>query len=219
MRSFAVAACLLLVGLAGCSSTPESPDAEAASSSSSPSVLVFEEPVPKTDRLYLLDAPHMAGTIPAGGAEHRTLLPSYLVTDEDPPLWTLPRPELGVYHVTASLWVDVQGTHANPNSPTGGCFWIISLRISSDNGFYAWGSECPAHEAATVAPGIRELQVTFPAIDVADVPGNQVSLLVTGGSGTSSPGSTIELLSGSAEHPSWLAIEGMQLPLDTQTYL
>lgn len=219
MRSLVVVASLLVVGLAGCSSSPDPPGAQASSSSSPPSILVFEEPPPKTDRLYLLDAPHLAGTLPANGPEYRTPLPSGLDTSQETLLWTLPRPQLDVFHVTASLWVDVQGTHANHGAPTGACFWVIILRVESDNGFSGWASECPAQEAAIVAPGIRELQVTFPVMDVGDVEGDEVSLWITAGSDTESPGSTIELLTGSAEHPSWMAIEDLQLPLDTRTYL
>jgi hypothetical protein len=214
-----VAALLTLVALAGCTGSPSVEPETISQSSSETAPAARPLPPATTDTLFLLDAPHLEATLPVNGPLFRTPLPSGTSTAE-PLAWTFPRPDLTVLKVTAKVWVDVQGSHLHAGTLTGGCFWQFFLAVHSNEGGQAWGAEaCATPEATAVEPGLRELQVVFPAIDLVGVAGDQISLWPAAGTDARAPGSTVELLSGTNEYPSALTIEGLAAPLDMATLL
>ena len=223
---------LLLSGslLAGCSG-PEGEDPGLPASgptfsvSATRSLLPADDP--STDTMYLLGSPHMSATLP-GGPTLRTALPSFQDAFEGSLLgtnssigvpWTLPRGGLQVLEGNATLWIEVKGTVTNPNTvyAGGGCFWNVFLRAEADDGGYSGSVEC-LDEPTVVSPGIRQLNVTFDAVDVRGIVGDTLSIAVYT-SGVYGSDASVELLSGSVEFPSRLSLRGLALPLDTQTYV
>jgi hypothetical protein len=223
---------LLLAGipLAGCVGQGQD---EPAATSSGPlftatatrSLLPVADPT--TDTMYLLGSPHMSAALPVGPTV-RTPLPSYRDAFEASLAqgnsnlgvpWTLPRDGLQVLEGNATLWIEVKGTVTNPNTPYagGGCFWNVFLRAEASDGGYSGSVEC-LDEPTVVPAGVRALNVTFDAIDVRGVVGDTLSIAVYT-SGIYGSDATVELLSGSAEHPSRLSLRGLALPLDTETFL
>lgn len=226
MRVFFVAA-LLVVGFAGCTSTP-SPEEEAAPTPTFTSLATLSNlppPAPTSDTMYLLDAPHMVASPPSGPTV-RTPVPS-LFDDLAPGLgsasfveWSLPRDQLGVLEGNLTFWVEVRGSVVNPNVPFFGgtaCFWNVMLLAYRSDGGYNGVGNC-ADEPNVVPEGVREFRVEFGAIDISDVAGDVLAVRVST-SGIYSDGATVDLLAGSPEHASRLALRGLTLPLDTQTYL
>src|SRR5688572_23730983 len=104
LRPWLVVASFL--ALSGCSSGPEVGDpapnpTTATASTTGPATVQL------TDTLHLLDPPHMAATLPVGGALIRTHVPSDVnsVTDGySVPAWSLPRPELETLVLKLDLW-------------------------------------------------------------------------------------------------------------------
>jgi hypothetical protein len=70
----------------------------------------------------------------------------------------------------------------------------------------------------TLPTGIHELQVTFPGRPVPADAGDRLVLSLTS-SAAMAPGSSIHVLSGSTQFNSRITLNGLQVPLDTQTYL
>jgi hypothetical protein len=219
-----VVAMLSVMGLAGCSSSPPSSDeagpVEVVTSTATLSLLPPAEPT--TDTMYLLEAPHMTATLPPADPLLRTPVPSVF---EGPGAaswaeWLLPRGGVGVLEGNVTLWVEVRGAVVNPNLPFMGndpCFWSVTLvAYRSDGGYNAVG-DC-ADEPNVVPEGIREIRVEFSAVDISDVQGDTLALWVSN-SGIASDGATVEVLAGSPEYPSRLALRGLELPLDTRTLL
>lgn len=221
-----VAATLLMLGLAGCSTGQEvaieTPTPSATSSSAAASVA---PPVPLlTDTLYLLDAPHMAATLNARTEPFRSPVPSAAdqvsgILGASPILkWSMPRPNLTALAGSAIIWVDVQGFVAHQDA-TNPCFWQLSLRLDRDDGgFYATSAGC-VEEPAVVPEGIRAIEFAFEGIDVSSFVGEELSIQLTTTALAAAPGATVSALSGSLEHDSRLTVVGIQVPLDTQTLL
>lgn len=223
---------LVLTGtfLAGCSSAQDDvrdPPSSGPTFAVTATRSLLPEPDPTTDTMYLLASPHMSA-MPLDGPTVRTPLPSFQDAFEASLLganssigvpWKLPRDGLQVLEGNATLWIEVQGTVTNPNTPYagGGCFWNVFLRAEADDGGYSGSVQC-LDEATVVSPGVRVLNVTFDAIDVRGVVGDTLSMAVYT-SGIYGSDATVELLSGSVEFPSRLSLRGLALPLDTQTYL
>lgn len=224
------AVAVLAFVLSGCASpgADQEPVAPAgptlsASPTESPSLPVLAT---GTDTMHLQDAPHMTARAPTGQVDTVVALPgfsdafgnAFLQANPNPGItWRLPRQGLAVLEGNATLWVDVHGTVTNP-SPTNGCFWSIMLKVEgADGSQVGQGSQC-LREDNVVAEGVRSLQVTFAALDASTVQGDTLALTVFS-NGVYAPGAGIDLLTGSVEHDSRLAVHGLALPLDTQTYL
>lgn len=221
-----VCAALLFTALSGCSGGPgdsaeEAPSPLAASSTTAASV----RQVVRTDSLHFLDPPHMAGQLPEGGAVIRTPVPSEIDYSNGMalPEWSLPRPELGELVVTVRLTVDVQGVVTNPYSYTipGGrnCFWRVILHFADVQADHVQGSiaDSCVPDTPVVATGTRTLEVPLRVADFSALDGDQLSVSVMT-TGAYAPSSTVHVLSGTPEADSTLAIERLQLPLDTRTH-
>jgi hypothetical protein len=217
MRVVALVSCLLMA-LAGCSSGPASDEATPSSvtTSSSATVLTFNAPPPLTDTLHLLDAPHLAATLPEGGEEIRVPIPSSAGVSGTEVRWSLPRPT-GLNSISANLtfWVEVQGTVLN-NEPTG-CFWYVVLTVDTGDGLSSLADPMCASEPAVVPPGVRQLTLfNSGSFDISGASGATIKVEVSVSSSVA-PGASVALLAGTSEHDSSVTIAGLQLPLDTQT--
>lgn len=215
LRNVALACILVLV--AGCSSggSPEA-NPHPVPTSSSQSETTNVQPIPLTDTLYFLDAPHMSGTLTQ--QELRVPLKPVNVANPESSIvrWTLPRPEdLVRLDVQVHLWIEVTGTYPNADPSGGECFWSASISVAgSDASNYL--VLCAA-EGPVVQQGIRE--VTFSGqTSIADLDGDEIEIAVVM-SAPETPGATAHLLAGTDEFPSLVTIVGLQLPLDTQTLL
>lgn len=221
------AAVLLAFALAGCADASDAPSTE----SPSPTVRVvatrslLPEPEPTTDAMYLLAPPHMTAS-PPDGETFRTLLPSYVEGSLPAPLgtserieWQLPRGGLRVLDGNLTFWAEIRGAVTNPNIPFNGtaCFWSVTiLAYADDGGFHAYGN-C-LDEPAVIPEGIREMRWDFSGLDMSGVTGDILAVSIAS-SGIYGDGSSVEILWGSREHPSRLAVRGLALPLDTETYV
>lgn len=212
--------------VAGClSPAPHGPGPEDTPSPSSPAPTRTSEPgvqplaAGMTDTLFLLEPPHMAGRLPGDGAGLRIPVESYstvVAGGGDGVLWSMPRPDLASLSGNATIFVEVQGTVLQ--SPlTQGCFWQVLLRLDGADGISAATGACVA-EDTLIQPGVRELRVAWSGLDVAGLEGDQVGLSLVA-NGEKAPGATIEVLAGTAEHPSRLSLRGLAVPLDTRTLL
>ena len=214
------AVCLTL--LAGCSASPPQ---EPASTPTPSSATMGPPPAPiaRTDTLHLLDAPHMAGALPQGGATVRTPVPSDVNNAQGAPIpapaWTLPRPGLAELKVDLHLVVDVEGVVTNPPRGAGNCFWAIDFFLRhADGSEDGAGSYCRS-EQPVVPAGVRALDFAFAlAPDAAPLPGDLFGVRVAT-LGAYAPGGSVSILSGSADADSTLAIAGLQLPIGTTTLL
>lgn len=171
--------------------------------------------------MYLLDAPHMVATLPAGATTIRTAIPaeaSAATGAFSPPHWSLPSPDLTEFRVTLRLHIDVQGFVANPDSD--GCFWHIAFHFE-DRSFLDGGSGLSSHcigEAAIVATGTRVLELETSTASFDPSGGERLAFTIYS-IGYYAPGATVDLLSGTIDADSSWTIEGLQLPLDTRTLL
>lgn len=220
MRSQVVAT-LVLVGLAGCASTPDVPTTTPSSSSPSLVLPPLEQRPLTTDTLHLLEAPHMAGRVPSSDVVLRQAIPSAYGNPGGSSLpieWTMPRPDLPALTGEVAIWVEVQGTVANAGyAQAGGCFWIVWIAIVDEQGGQTEIGSCQL-DAPIVEPGVRQVRWELPAFDVRDAVG---TALVIGLQTTAAPGTggAVTLLSGTKESDSILQLDGLQVPLDTTTLL
>lgn len=223
-----------LVVLAGCSSPPDPENAASSTSSYSITADSLRPAVVLTDTLHLLDAPHVAAALPAGGAalERPLCARGVGVTVGGNPVvpacvaepWTLPRPD-GFTTLVGSVtfWVDVQGTVTNSN-PSDPCFWEVSLYAPApaDGGAPVSVSDqerlC-APEPPVVPTGIRALRFDIPVRTLSDASGGELRLDLYAYGGVLGPGATMKVLMGTPEHDSQITLSGLQVPLSTQTYL
>lgn len=181
---------------------------------------------PLTDILYLLDSPHVTAAVPTGTDPMRVPVTSTAVPvtidGASPKNWTLPRPgTLDFVLGTALIYIDVQGVVSNP-SPADECFWRFNLYVPAAAGSGNVGvgtdhSVCKP-EPAVVQPGVRELSVSFPGQPVPDGAGDRLVLVITSNA-VMGPGATVDVLAGSVDYPSRVTINGLQVPLTTQTLL
>ncbi len=225
MARLVVAAALLMLGLAGCSAGEdlaiETPTASATPSSAAPIVA----PVPVlTDTLHLLDAPHLAATLNPQSSAFRAPIPSAAdsfggLLGVNPTLkWSLPRPNMTALAGSAVVWVEVQGTvvHQDATNP---CFWLLTLRLDSDDGgIYQQSGGC-VEEPTVVPEGIRPVQFTFEGVDFSGFEAETLSFQLSTTAAPLAPGASVTALTGTLEYDGLLTIAGLQVPLDTQTLL
>ena len=181
-----------------------------------------------TDTLHLLDAPHVTGLAPDLAEPLRTPLQSTAGTVQTTPVdykdWQMPRPATLTYLTgTARFWIEYQGTVVA--NPVDSCFWRISLHVANNttapNGNPTTISMTDAvcvGEPEALPTGIRALEVTFPGRPIPDGSAANMTLEITH-SGRLAPGASVNLLSGTIDHDSTLTLNGLQVPLTTQTYL
>src|SRR5687768_211375 len=107
--------CLVSVLAAGCTSAPPEPGSTATHTVTA---VETRAPVLLTDTLHLLDAPHLAATLPEATQEIVLDVP----TRGDQALeWTMPRPQSPLtVAAKVTLWVQVEGTVLNGVAPNGG---------------------------------------------------------------------------------------------------
>lgn len=224
LRRPVAAALPLLVLLAGCSSPPaeEAAPSPTTAFTSTATLSLLPGPEPTSDTMYLLDAPHMQAAPPAGPTV-RAAVPSLAdqlqASGGAEAEWTFPRDQLRVLEGNLTFWVEVRGSVLNPNVPFGGgtsCFWTALLLVKDGNASSGVGN-C-ADEPNVVPEGVREIRIGFGAADIGDVVGDTLAVRLSN-SGVYSGQATVEVLAGSPEHASRLALRGLSLPLDTQTYL
>lgn len=214
---------LVSIALAGCSSGVEPTIAQPASSSSSTAPPVLADLV-RTDTLYLLESPHLAGALPTGGAIIRTYVPTDLDSLEGAqvpvfPKWTLPRPDLAELEVTIRLWIDVQGVVTNPPRGAFNCFWSFSFFIEHNDGTRTGLTSYCSPDAPVVPTGIRMQEHSFVETpDLAVGRGDRLGFDINT-YGAYAPDASVDILSGTAEFDSSFTITGLQLPIDTQTLL
>ena len=206
--------CLVSLMAAGCASAPPEPEATTTHTvAATETASAFSV----TDTLHLLDAPHLAATLPEGAQDLVLDVPT---RGGDQALqWTMPRPESPLtVAATVTLWVDVQGTVVNGASPNGGgdCFWTLVLLI--DGEAPASAGAC-VEEPVTVPTGIRQLVVEIPPLDTSMLKGTKLGLGLFATALASSPDSSIHLLTGTPEHDSLFTVQGLEVPLDMQTVL
>lgn len=231
-----VAACVLVLVLSGCSSSPDGPTAE-PSPTSAFTTTADDELLPTvelTDTVHLLAAPHTAATLPIGLEEFATQVSTTSPfnaprlpttgngTNTTWARWELPRPD-HMDFVTGSglFFVEFQGTTANA-VPFDQCYWrisLVALQPTANTGVVSTGeSQVCLPQSEALPSGIHELQVTFPGQPVPADAGDRLVLTITS-SATMTPGSSIVVLSGTPEHDSRVTLNGLQVPLDLQTYL
>lgn len=220
MLRWALTMAVFALFLAGCSSSPSATPADGEQSST---FVVTAAPAldttPRTDTLFLLDPPHLAGQLPGGDATIRTQVPSDLYPGNVPlPTWVLPRPAVPELVTSISIWVEVQGVVTNYANPTGGCFWFVALHFEDESGPLNNVASACAPEPGIVPEGIREVVIDVPETDIQNLAGVRLAATVVT-YGTYTPGARADILSGTADHPSAITIAGLQLPIDTQTLL
>lgn len=218
-----LATLIVSIALAGCSSGPE-PGLEQPAASSSSSAPPTLPDIVRTDTLYLLDSPHLAGALPADGATIRTYVPTDLDSLEGAqvpewPKWTLPRPDLAELEVTIRLWIDVQGVVTNPPRGAFNCFWSFAFFIEHNDGTRTGLTNYCSPEAPVVPTGIKMQERSFVVTpDLAVGRGDRLGFDLNT-YGAYAPDASSDVLSSTAEFDSSLSIAGLQLPIDTQTLL
>jgi hypothetical protein len=125
-----------------------------------------------------------------------------------------------VLRLTVEVEGTVTGSVSIPPSTTGNsCFWTISIDIVHGDGRLeeVWGF-C-VQEPMVVPTGVRVLDLSLGApIDMPPSAGDRLAISVAT-FGTRSPGATVDLLSGTTDSDSTFLIQGLQVPIDTQTLL
>lgn len=215
LRLVGLVACLVLV-LSGCSSHPP----VAAQQSPTQTFTVVADaglpPSPSlTDTLHFLDAPHLAGTLANGQPEIRLPIPSN-VPGSEPLQWSLPRPAaLEMLQARVHLFVDVQGTL--PNTGANGCFWYVSLLVPFGDDSYYVDPMC-ATEGPLVQAGLHELVLSNTGFDLHKMQADHILIQLSIDS-VPPPGASATLVTGTSATDGTITIDGLQLPLDTQTLL
>lgn len=210
----------VLLFLAGCSSPPSS-DGVASTETSTTFSVIGDNRVaaPRfTDTYHFLARPAVTPTppdsyepvrVPVSSLYDRTAAPT-----SEPPTWdfAIPQDIQGLIG-TATVWVEVQGTvTGNPFSqpPTEGCFWCLNAVVDGD--LVGLGS---LTEDLQVEPGIYELHFAFSYADRSFPAGTTFHVQFTTGEWMArAPGTSVEMLTASIQHDSFLQIYGLELPLD-----
>ena len=116
---------------------------------------------------------------------------------------------------TATVWVEVTGTvTGNPFSqpPTSGCFWALDALVDGYADRVTLGC---LMEDLQVEPGIYELHLSFAHADLAFPAGSAFHVEFSTGEWVArSPGTTVEVLTGSIQYDSVLQLYGLRLPLE-----
>lgn len=231
MVHLAAVPCLLVLVLSGCSSMPVEESSTSVSTSAF-TATAYSDPTlsePLTDTLHLLEAPHVAGTLSANGEVLRSPVQSTSGSPRPAGVeyhsWELPRPEALTYVVgTARFWIEFEGSNVNA-VPIDTCFWRVNLsfvRTNTTGGGNPVGATmtddvCVAQPEA-LPTGIHELTISFPGRPVPADAGDKLRLWITSSS-FMAPGAGVHVLSGTPEYDSTITLNGLQVPLATQTYL
>lgn len=174
-------------------------------------------PVLVSDTYHLLAQPDVAPRAPTGTETVRVPVGSAFaptkVTQPSDDAWRLVLPhDVGGLVGTARLWVEVKGPLlGNPFSGvTGGCFWSLDVAAQGEE----YGLACLPEEMQ-VREGVHELVFTFAHADRAYPAGTVLALTFEALEWVErSPGTTVEVLTGSAEFDSSVQLYGLELPLD-----
>lgn len=207
---------VVAAAIAGCTSGGEPAKAPAGPGTTPPEPTGSQgggPPLPGlTDTLYLLVAPHASGKPPTSAGSWSADVPASSDPLAAPLEWRLPPVRLATYTVTGSVWVEVQGP-VYATSPD--CFWAPSLAAldGQGNGVVAFG--CIA-EPLAVGPGVRRLDFSI-LLTADDLEPTRLTFGLSAAS-VIPPGSSVQVLASSAEHPSRVTVAGLQVPLDTTTY-
>ncbi|MHB1260536.1 MAG: hypothetical protein ACYC2H_02345 [Thermoplasmatota archaeon] len=217
-----LAMALLVVSLSGCSSGPElsTPSMTPSVTDSTTTSSLPPKPVIRTDTLHLLNSPHMAGTLPPNGELVRTAIQSQsrLAAAGDQATWSLPAPGLTDLQNKFVIYVDIEGV-VTTWTATPVCFWAIDMDIVHADGTAETLDDYCFPEQAVAPTGTRRLEFDIPQV-LASPPLAGDRLVVTVEAfATYAPGATVDLLSGVADTDSTWTIEGLQIPIDTETYL
>lgn len=225
LRLLALAFLPLLAGCLGGAQGPEpeaGPTTAATAATTGPGAPPPAPPaVPLTDTLHFLEAPHMSGRVPTAPEPIRQALPSAYADLTGASLleWRLPRPAAPAVTGEVTLWVDVQGTVVNAGyAQAGGCFWILWIAVESEDGGQPAEIGACLIELPVVPTGVRQLRFQLPTLETAGVEGPR---LVLGLQTTAAPSSTgtVDVLAGSFDRASAARIDGLQVPVDTETLL
>lgn len=222
-------AALLLLLLAGCSSSPDAEvDADPATPAPTYTTVVGEAVGPRfTDALHLLARPDVTPKAPTGPNDIRLPVPGFRdqlagsasqgAVERQVWAYELPRDFDGLVG-NATLWVEVQGTVLNnPNPLAGGCFWSLSLFTGGPTG-EGYPVGC-LPEPATVATGIRELQFPIDLPSVSLSAGTRLEFEFYTNDFGRSPDAAIDVLTYSVAHDSRIRFVGLELPLDDSLLL
>lgn len=210
---------LVVLLIAGCSdpSTPDSPTAptQTVATSTAP-----PPPIIRTDDLHLVEAPHLVGTLHTSPVEVRTpIVKTGLNEVAMSAEWSLPAPEMTDLRATLHVFIDIQGVVSAASTKPTLCFLGVAMAIEHADGTRdTLTSYCRGSYA--VAPmGVQEHVFDVPqTLDALPVPGDRLVFHVEI-IGTFAPGATAEVVSGTPETDSKLTIQGLQIPIDTETYL
>lgn len=218
LRPWLVVAFLLWV-LPGCSSDPELDDPVSPTTAVATSTAPVK-PVARTDTLYLLDAPHMAGMLAPDAEPIRTPMPAPGTTTGSAmsPEWRLPVTGLVELQTTLVLYIDTQGV---VTAGTGGnvCFWMVGMRLEHADGSSEGLSNYCFGEDPVVPTGIQRLEFAIPQTLVEAAAPGDLLFFDFGALATFAPGATMDILSGTLTTNSSFTVAGLQIPVDTQTYL
>lgn len=213
------------IALAGCGD-PGSGDPSMPSNSSTLTSTVTKPQVNASaplisDTLHFLEPPAYAAVAPLAQDPIRVAIPSN--TDNvastatgagGAPRWRIAFTDsLSRIEGNATLWVEVSGTvvgdPANPN-----CFWQLALLFELPNGQASSPTAlCIGSESQVVSPGVRRLDFALD-IEVAVPAGTNMTWSLSNRAVAMSPGSQMDLLTGSAEFDSQATIVGLALPID-----
>lgn len=212
-------ATVLALLVAGCVSPPGD-DAAPSPATPSPTYAVVADnkvaPPLVTDTYHLLAQPAVTPRAPAGGepirVPVRTAFAPAEVAQPVDEAWDLVLPhDVGGLVGTARIWVEVKGPLlGNPFSGlTGGCFWSLDAVVAGE----PFGLACLAEELQ-VREGVHELVFAFAHPDRAYPAGTVVQVEFHSFEWVErSPGTTVEVLTGSAEFDSAVQVYGLELPL------
>lgn len=213
---------VVVVALAGCSSKPAD-QAPVTTTDTITSVAAgggFEEAVTTTDTLHFRDPPLASGVPLVASEPIRVLVPSDYNTNAQnsgraPAVWRLPRPMAANGTADVTFWVDVQGLVSNAGALAGAgsdCFWLVIFKMDDGSeGGRNLGGVCLG-EPPVVPEGIRQLRAQVPDLDFTGE-GRALRLHIAT-TGIYSTGSTVDVLTGTAEYDSFLTIPGLKAPLD-----
>lgn len=215
-----VAATLLVLALAGCSSEKPADDpifTVGEGVSEAPPV-----PVPSvanttyTDILWLAEAPKMTTTFPSAGAVEE----SPLVSDTpgvSSATWSYPLTRLGALtNGNATLWVRLPSNAIdygyNPTSP--GCPWtlVLGVRYATDGSQTIHGSSCEPNSQPVSAGGEGPVDFTFHvgAVGASFEPGDTLFIRLTTKWVVPPGGDSIVVLSSADEFESRIEVPTLQ---------
>ncbi|MEA3166878.1 MAG: hypothetical protein QOJ26_1752, partial [Thermoplasmata archaeon] len=212
---------VLAASLAGCSGGGDSGgDAQPTLSSTMTSTAPPPPPLPTSDTMHFLDAPHMAPALPDGSTEVATpvTVGNFGQGGQGPngqgAEWrhSVERPT-NVTGGEVNVWIEVKETlFEQPDNPVRpNCSWSLTVEIGSDIDPI---EACVQEPAGPINPGTKELVFQLPVSSPIELEANETITVRLERSGFSlSANNAVDALSGSAEHDSGIRLAGLKEPI------